>query len=302
MKLQLSTGPRTKEVTLEQREVTLMLGISIGSNIGASIEHACQILASGKGGNVLYINTVQTHWKIADSIRKHVPLPEQYIGDYYLPNERTSDRVFFMTTDTGELYKEKEKILNYMRDRNVKTVIINSWEFAGKSSRHREALLFLFRGINNGDPNPKYNPDAKEYEPYFDYAYQPATVIVYAEALPNAPLAGKIHRGGFGKLAAIADQVISLEEPIVDSRWAIVDEEKSQRYVLSEVEGSKIESQNGKDQANSPSERTEVRSTVTTIEQLRKPERLDRLPIHLNNYSPDKAPETGIKIKFKSLK
>lgn len=293
MKLQLITGPnRTREVSLNEREVTLMLGESTGMNIGASIRHACQILDSKRGERVLYINTVQTVWKIADSIRRNVPNPEQYIADYYLPDNTKSDCIYFMTTDTGELHKEKEKILNFMKNNNVKTVIVNSWEFAAKNSRLREALLFIFRGLNNGDQNPHYKPDSKEYQPYFAADYQPATVIVYAEALSNTVLAGKINRGGFGKLAAIADQVV-----LMDSRTDFSPSEvSSTEFIPSEAAP-----------ATTTPKRTEVRSTipVTSIEQLRTappaPERLERLPIHLNNFAPDKAPAPGSKIKLKSL-
>ena len=59
MKLQVNIGyNKTKEVNLREREVTLMLGENIGKNIGDSIGHACQLLESGKAGNVLYINKV----------------------------------------------------------------------------------------------------------------------------------------------------------------------------------------------------------------------------------------------------
>jgi len=294
MKLELITGSnRTNEVTLQEREVTLMLGENTGANIGTSLRHACQIVESHKGESVLYINTVQTVWKIADSIRKNVPKPEKYIADYYLPDDTRSDCVYFMTSDSGELHKEKEKILNFMRNHKVKTVIVNSWEFAAKNSRLREALLFIFRGLNNGDRNPKYKPDSKEYEPYFATDYQPATVIIYAEAILSTPQAGKINRGGFGKLAMIADQVISLESEVGSPESGVVENISKKSKVKSQKE-EVVETR--LHNSNIP---------VTTIEELRTgrpaPERLDRLPIHLNNYSADKKPASSIKIKLKSL-
>src|SRR5258706_4471974 len=107
--INLKLGPNQKsEARFAQKEITLMLGSTTGDNIHASLVHAERLLHDEKAGNILYINTVQTPWKIAESARKALPEPdERYLNEYYLhgdlTNNRAQPRLFFLNSAMGEL-------------------------------------------------------------------------------------------------------------------------------------------------------------------------------------------------------
>ena len=248
MKLQLNLGTTGREVYLTPREISLMMGRSTGQNVLASLRHAYQLLSSVNTGNVLYINTVQTPWKFAESKRNALPDPDNIMGDYYF--DGTMPRIFFLTSDVGELHKEKNAILNYIRENGIKTVIINSWEFASRNSRVRETLLFLLRGFNSGDKHPKFDRvrfDNSDPNGAFVYDYFPATILIYAEDTGVEIEAEKIQRRGFGKLAAIADQVVYLpqDELRAEVEMPVIEEDEYGRTefqsVLEETEEQEVD-------------------------------------------------------------
>src|SRR5436309_1682647 len=111
--LKLGNNHTASSIELRQKEITLLLGDSTGANIHASLVHAERLLDEEHSGNILYINTVQTPWKIAESIRRALPEPEErYVADYYLYGEgmRAQPRIYFINSELGQLHREKEEI------------------------------------------------------------------------------------------------------------------------------------------------------------------------------------------------
>jgi hypothetical protein len=273
-----------KEITLKPREISLMLGRITLSNIRAGIRHAVQILESSadfKDANVLYINTVQTVWKLSDTIRKVTQEDESYTGAYHTSKDKKR-QLFFMTADIGELYKKKEIIKDYIRSQNVRTVIINSWEFAAKDSRSREALLHLLRDVTNGDLQPKFD---RGEETYFVYDHLPASVLIYAEETTSLPEAEKIQKRGFGKLAAMIDQVVKLDDH--EELQAAVQEQANSTMETPKKKVIILNEPLKKEEAVIPSPMMDI--PVTSIEELRNtPASISKMPIQYNNFSPDK--------------
>jgi hypothetical protein len=285
------------EVELAQKEITLMIGANTGKNIHASLVHAERLLHNEKAGKVLYINTVQTPWKLAESARKAVPeAEERYIGDYYLHGkdiDHAEARLFFMSSELGELPREKERILELCRKEKIQTIIINSWECAAPDARVRDKLLFLLRGFNRGDKNPQIDykkVHAGTDDSWMVYDYFPATILIYAEpAKTEDVVPGKIHRRGLGKLMIIADQFIQIPS----------EEQSEVRGTKSEVKSSIVDSQLSivkEKEIPIPILTIDHRPStidvpVTSIEQLRTtPAPLAKMSIHQNGYSPDKSP------------
>ncbi|MEP7235794.1 MAG: hypothetical protein ABI778_10915, partial [Ignavibacteriota bacterium] len=68
------------------------------------------------------------------------------------------------------------------------------WEFAARSSRYREEAVFLLKELTCG----------------MDSAYEPVSVMVYAEEPKKVVVPQKIQRNGFGKLSGLAKRVESI--------------------------------------------------------------------------------------------
>ncbi len=289
MKLQFKNRTEKQEVNLRPKEITLLMGSTVGQNVRDSLGHAHELLSYVNTGSVLYINTALSPWKIEDAKRKSLPDEENIVGDYYL--EGGIPRIYFMTCDTGDLHREKENVLNYVRHKGVRTIIINSWEWAASNSRVRETLLYQLRGFNGGDKYPKFDQerfDNNDPNGAFIFDFYPATVLIYAQETGANIELEKIQKRGFGKLAAITDQVVKLdvlkiengELKIEKREQGIVNEEdKIENFELriekKEVESSGVDSQSANQKLEtilqnsgtdfSPSERTEVRSTVSLV-------------------------------------
>jgi len=174
----------------EREGVNLFVGASIGRNILTGIRHGYDISRSGNG-NVLYLNVVQTNKQLNASIIEVLGPSSDEPREY----DPKAPCIFFETIHQGELARRRAEIESYLQYKNVKTIIINSWEFASKNFQYREELLFFLQDLNEG---------------YFESAG--ATVIIYVQSRKNEPTAGTLQRGGLGKLAAFARKVAILPE------------------------------------------------------------------------------------------
>ena len=305
-----------------------MLGDTTGSNIQASLAHAGQITQFNRFSTVLYINTVQTDRKFSESVRK-VFQGSHITAEAFPVDERKI--VHIINSPLGELHKLRGKIEGKIWENSITTVIINSWEFASKNSRFREELLFLIKHLLEGNA-----------EEGATYPFDPQTVIIYGEAPSHTPVAGKIQRGGYGKLSGLADKVFftdangdlqnyetastkkieaimqqakktestsmpeaefiidGIEYPSEDEE-GISSEERHDRFVnrmrAIGKRDQRIKEEKETEAAPQPDETTGTIDAAftdipaTSIEALRNtPDSLSRMPIHLNSYSPDKAP------------
>ncbi len=264
---------------IASQNITLLLGEDTGMNIDASIAHAIELASSQESGNVLYLNTVQTARYMYESARSHGLDPNR---SGFCTFDPTNGRfIRMMNVRRGELHKSRAEIENILSEGRIQYVIVNSWEFAAKSSRYREEAVFFLKELISG----------------MEEEYDAVSVLVYGEELKKKTKAEKIDRGGYGKLAALAKKVESItiisefqtmadilaggeETSIVNRRSSVVEMQEKTAQV---VPPTKDDRRPAKD------------DSVTSIEELRTPERpiperLSQMPIHLNGYSPDKSP------------
>jgi hypothetical protein len=289
------------------QNITLLLGSSIGLNIDASLAHAMQILEPGRSGGVLYINTVQSTRSMFETARKH-GLEPSADGLCEIDYKRN---IYLLTVTRGDLYKWRTAIKEYLYGGYIQYVIVNSWEYAGKNSRYREEAIFLFKELTDG----------------LEGGHPPVNLMVYAEEPPSAPIAQKIQRGCFGKLSGIAKKIgiITLEEqfsrqmpedaitqlpevtelsepadPLIgtEDEPGIGGDEAIRRFLARIIPVAEKERKKNKrpaGTANAEDLTTAQHSVVESANEILAhfdniPEPLARMPIHQNNYSPDKAP------------
>jgi hypothetical protein len=242
-----------------EEAVNIIIGKSIGRNILSGIRHGFDISRSEEyDGNVLYVNTVQTSKQLDESIAQVLGKPAEEPDSPLPPDHRC---IYFLTVHQGELARRKWDILEYIMYKKVKTVIINSWEWASKNFSYREELLFFFQELTEGTP---YG------------SLEPASVLIYSQMRKVNPEAGMLQRGGLGKLAAMAQRVINIV-PQHEKADTAAKEKKSKTET--EAPTSDIGLQTS-DLSPIP---TSDLSPVQTLD-------LSKMPIHQNNYSPDKPP------------
>src|SRR5438105_698041 len=183
----MKTLEKTTYPDFEREAVNLVVGQTIGRNILAGIRHGYDISRSGEG-NVLYINTVQTHKQLDRSMNQVLGPGSEEITEWY--NRREKPAIFFETILHGAVADHQALIEEYVQYKNVTTIIINSWELASKSYAYREELLYILQELTDGAPG-----------------LREVSVLVYLQKRKQIPEAGKLERGGAGKLAAIAQRV-----------------------------------------------------------------------------------------------
>jgi hypothetical protein len=200
----------------EQYGLTVYLGENIGDNAVTAMRHAYSLAKNRRFGEVMYLNTYQSEYKLDKTLAAAV-------SKYFTLELQTT--LSIVSSTLGELANERGKMAKHLAGFRVespvglspsktvkkndvnpftgtapevemvlvrpKIIVINSWEFAAKDCRHRERLLFMInewitvRGIS---------------------------VIIYAEDNNRASKAGKLQRGGFGKLMGLADMIVSLSD------------------------------------------------------------------------------------------
>lgn len=155
-------------------EITIYCGTNAKTNCEASLRQAEAIARTRKQTKTLYINTFLSTRKIMAATRLAMP--------------KTEANILFENVEIGELANAIWDIKRKIEDQKIKYVIINSWEFAHRSYTYKEQAIFALMGMINS---------------------LGITVLVYSQAKPAE--AGKIQRGGLGKLSALANEIVTLE-------------------------------------------------------------------------------------------
>ena len=157
-------------------ELTIYCGENTRDTVFESLKHAEKISRKEK---VLFINTVYTRRRILSAARKIF-----LNGD--VTTEALSASVFLKTTVIGDLCQYFGEIAEQIKEQGITCLIIDSWEFANRTYGYKERTLYGLLGL-------------------MDLG---VSVLVYSQS--HLAEAGKIQRAGLGKLAALADAVISL--------------------------------------------------------------------------------------------
>jgi hypothetical protein len=191
MKTHYSTLP-----AIAPQNITLLLGENIGLNIDASLAHTKELVSTDQHGAVLYLNTVQTARSMFESARSLGLEPDG--SGFTIVGGRYCKQIYILNIERGDLHKAKDKIVRYLANCRIQYVVVNSWEFAARSSRYREEAVFFLKELT-GESSPEF---------------EPVSVLVYAEELERKTRAQKIQRGGYGKLAGLAKKVecITIEQ------------------------------------------------------------------------------------------
>jgi hypothetical protein len=162
----------------------------------ATMRHASQLAfdAKGLGLNVLIINCGMSDKRF----RGHIH--EKFGEQVYHAN-----RMVIHTSVCGDLVGERDALDNIIYQANISTIILCGWEFASSTPRRKERLMFYLREL---------------------MANNNVSVTVYCHTA-IAPVAGKIDRGGIGKLSLMAFQICEVDsskqlEPILQRPKAIV--------------------------------------------------------------------------------
>ena len=169
----------SKNLEFREAEITVYCGENARINTKISLRQALEIINSGRG-NVLYVNTVFTTRKLYEIARGVSGIVEH-------------EGLHYRQVVMGDLHKYFAEFQEVIEKENIKTVIINSWEFSNKNYIYKEKALFQL----------------KHYAEALG-----VTVLVYSQARYVCDT-GKIAYGGLGKLAVIADEILRLDEESV---------------------------------------------------------------------------------------
>lgn len=175
----MNTSTTSNSFSFIPNDLVLIIGDSMGANCPESVRFAHELATSGEFGSVLHINTFQRPKKHTRCIHQTLGTDANISGGI--------DGLHFVTNTAGELQYIDNLIDRLIAREGLATIVINSWEMSAGNSRQRERLLFQIQHW------------LCELE---------LTVIIYAQESKAIPRAGYINRGGFGKLAGIADRVI----------------------------------------------------------------------------------------------
>lgn len=186
----MNTQKEHKSLEFNPNDLVLIVGECIGENCVESVKLALELGRTGLHGGILTINTVQRRKKYAKTV--YAALPEGY------DIEAGPDGLFFRTLAMGNLVDSDDIVREYFEHRQVRTVIINCWELAARDYRTREKLQFMIMRW------------LEEFG---------VSVLIYAQRSTAMPKPGYGQRGGFGRLAGVADVIHKAytdEEPDLD--------------------------------------------------------------------------------------
>ncbi len=169
-----------KYLAFSAGEITVYCSKSVRENVQCSLLQASRISKSERRGNTLYINTAFSTRKLYEAARRDMtPAPEDKLGK--------SEGIYFKNVIIGDLPRHFDEYRELIEQHDIKHIIVNSWEFANRSYGYKEKALFGLMGF------------AKELN---------LSVLIYSQAKMETAIVGEMHRGGLGKLAAIADDII----------------------------------------------------------------------------------------------
>ncbi len=159
-------------------ELTIYIGADARRNRDESLRQADAICSFGRHGNVLYVNTSFSNRKMLAASRK-------------ILRDATSP-FYYQQVPMGELNYYWSDIKEMVKQHNIQHIIINSWEYGFKNYKEKEEIIFRLMPLMNSG----------------------VSILVYSQANPETAFAGKIQRGGLGKLSGLADQIFKFIEPV----------------------------------------------------------------------------------------
>ena len=307
---------------IQPNGITLLLGSSTGSNIDASLSHAIELVKSQPSGSVLYLNTVQDTRSMFLSARKQGLDPD---GNGLCHVDGDVRKVIYILNVTrGDLYRWRDTIKEFLYMGYIQYVMVNSWEFSSKNSRYREEAVFFIKEITEGLEGGYQPMHALIYAE--EIPSKPLVQKIQRNGFGKLTgLTQTVHsisvKEQFEKSDAIdkmlnlpevkqmaefppapvwtdEDLTITLEEieRRVAARKKEIDKnnikEWYERKLKKEAEASaKIEVPQPEEKEQEQEDSPIVQAIITSMEELRKtPEAVSKMPIHLNSYSPIKAP------------
>ena len=222
-------------------EINIYCGSNAMSNCSASLEQAAAIARSGRSGKTLYINTFLSMRKLMAAARQ--------VPSLTLDSRGGEGNVILRNIGMGTLASDLWNVERLIKEEKITCVIINSWEFAHQSYLYKERAIFELMGLINR---------------------LEVSVLVYSQS--KFIQAGKIQRGGLGKLSALASEVIKLENEEVDRRFLsdtgkTPQTDKNVRPTTKKLVERKI---NDLDSAHSESEVTEGGKLISPEEMVEK--------------------------------
>ncbi|MDP4229873.1 MAG: hypothetical protein Q8916_05640 [Bacteroidota bacterium] len=170
-----------KYTQFTQGEITIYCGEEARHTVAESLKQARAISHSSRNEKILYINTVFSTRRVLGAAR-------QVFASELVSQVGFGDRIILKTVVIGDLCNQLPNIQEMIDSHDIKHVIINSWEFANRSYAFKERTLFALAALRELG----------------------ISVLIYSQAPFTSP--GEICRGGLGKLAVIADDIIQLEE------------------------------------------------------------------------------------------
>jgi hypothetical protein len=178
----MNTETQLNSFEINRNDLVLIIGESMGSNSKESVKLAQGLASGGSHGTVLFVNSYQRPHKFQLTVK-------EALGQNYDIKNNT-DNLRYSSCLAGNL-PDSCRLVEQELESGVSTIVINCWELAARDPRLRERLLFQIL--------------------HWMHLYS-ITVILYAQKSSAIPKAGYAQRGGFGKLAGAADQVINAFE------------------------------------------------------------------------------------------
>ena len=160
-------------LNFERGEISIYLAGDALANLQYSLEHAEAIRRDPRHGAVLYVNTSFTTRKFRSSWREHIS---------------GSDGIYSLDCPIGELLWQFNDMKEMVKKYNIRQMIIKNWEYAFKNYQNKEEAIFRLHEFLNKE----------------------VSLLVYAQANPDKTKAGKIMRGGLGKLSGLALSIFDL--------------------------------------------------------------------------------------------
>jgi hypothetical protein len=201
-------------------EITVYCGYNSRANVHCSLQQARAIAGSSRKGNILYVNTVYTTRKLLAAARQELGKTEGLrippVGERSHGIGQT-EGIYFKHTVIGDLCKYLDEFREMIEADDIKYLIVNSWDFANRTYGFKEKALIGLMNIANE---------------------LGVSVFVYSQASMRNAVVGEMHRGGLGKLAAVADDIIWCNQDEIMEQ--IVTEERKVR-ILSERKINELE-------------------------------------------------------------
>jgi hypothetical protein len=200
-------------------ELTIYIGADARRNRDESLRQAGAICRDKQSGKVLYINTSFSTRKMAAASRKLIT-----------DSEAASGKMLYYQVPLGELSWSWYEIKEMVKQHDIEHIIINSWEYGHKNYKSKEEIIFKLMPLMNAG----------------------VSLLIYSQANPETAFAGKIQRGGLGKLSGLADQIFKFKEP----------EEEAQKPALTATKNTEAPKKNEKLDARKINELEYARSEM----------------------------------------